>query len=238
MNTRGTLYSICRNMKKIFFHLLENVRTCFSLRYIPWHVLAIISTVVIVETGFDWKYYLLFRNSNLQVYLFPAVVIGGLLPLCIPIILYAYGKVKKNLVYVWSAYAIAEAAFLGSLISSFYKALTGRVQPPHFGELVQDISHGFQFGFFRHGIFWGWPSSHTTIAFAIAVTVCILFQKEKFLRYFALCIALYIGLGVSISIHWFSDFVAGAIVGSVIGVVVGNSFLNIFSEITKSSHDA
>jgi len=36
--------------------------------------------------------------------------------------------------------------------------------------------------------------------------------------------ALYIGVGVSMTIHWFSDFVAGAIVGAVIGITVGNAF--------------
>ena len=40
----------------------------------------------------------------------------------------------------------------------------------------------------------------------------------------AITYALYIGIGVSMTIHWFSDFAAGAIVGSVIGTVVGRSF--------------
>ena len=35
---------------------------------------------------------------------------------------------------------------------------------------------------------------------------------------------LYVGIGVSLTIHWFSDFVAGVIFGSVIGIVVGKSF--------------
>jgi len=36
--------------------------------------------------------------------------------------------------------------------------------------------------------------------------------------------AFYVGVDVSISIHWFSEFVAGAIIGSLIGAVVGKSF--------------
>jgi membrane-associated phospholipid phosphatase len=40
----------------------------------------------------------------------------------------------------------------------------------------------------------------------------------------AILYAFYVGLGVSMTIHWFSDFVAGAIIGSVIGAVVGNGF--------------
>jgi membrane-associated phospholipid phosphatase len=44
----------------------------------------------------------------------------------------------------------------------------------------------------------------------------------------ALAYAGYIGLGVSMTIHWFSDFAAGAILGAVIGVVVGKAFGTTF----------
>jgi F0F1-type ATP synthase assembly protein I len=40
--------------------------------------------------------------------------------------------------------------------------------------------------------------------------------------------AFYIGLGVSVTIHWLSEFVAGAIIGSVIGMTVGRSFKREF----------
>ena len=108
------------------------------------------------------------------------------------------------------------------LISSAYKAITGRAHPAHV--VGADISHVFQFGFLRGGVFWGWPSSHTTIAFAMAVTVFTLFPKQRWLGMAAILYAFYVGIGVSMTIHWFSDFVAGAIIGSVIGVVVGKSF--------------
>ena len=56
--------------------------------------------------------------------------------------------------------------------------------------------------------------------------VCLitLYPKNKMSVFLALLYALYIGLGVSVTIHWFSEFVAGAIIGSVIGTVVGRSF--------------
>lgn len=69
-------------------------------------------------------------------------------------------------------------------------------------------------------------STHTTIAFAMAATLFLLFTKQKFVKYGAILYAICIGLGVSISIHWFSDFVAGAIIGTIIGTVVGKSFRN------------
>jgi membrane-associated phospholipid phosphatase len=96
------------------------------------------------------------------------------------------------------------------------------LHPPR--EMGPDISHVFRFGFLRGGVFWGWPSSHTTIAFAMAVTIFTLLPKQRWAGYLALAYALYVGLGVSVTIHWFSDFVAGAIIGSVIGVIVGRSF--------------
>jgi hypothetical protein len=60
----------------------------------------------------------------------------------------------------------------------------------------------------------------------MAMTVWMLFPKNKIIRFTALVYALYIGIGVSVtSIHWFSEFVAGAIIGSVIGIAVGKSYL-------------
>ena len=58
----------------------------------------------------------------------------------------------------------------------------------------------------------------------MAVTVYMMFPKQRWLRITVILYALYIGLGVSMTIHWFSDFVAGAILGTVIGVVVGKRF--------------
>ena len=104
----------------------------------------------------------------------------------------------------------------------FFKAVTGRVHPAH--SVGADISHVFRFGWMRGGVFWGWPSSHTTIAFAMAVTVFTLCPKQRWLGWMAILNAFYVGLGVSMTIHWFSDFAAGAIIGSVIGAVVGKDF--------------
>ncbi len=102
------------------------------------------------------------------------------------------------------------------------KAMTGRAHPAH--GVGADLSHVFRFGLLRGGVFWGWPSSHTAIAFASAVTVFKLFPRQKWLGYLAISYACYIGLGVSMTIHWFSDFIAGALIGTVAGTVVGTSF--------------
>jgi hypothetical protein len=58
------------------------------------------------------------------------------------------------------------------------------------------------------------------------MSVCLiaLFPKNKILIGVGLVYAFYVGLSVSVSIHWLSEFVAGAIIGSVIGNVVGRCF--------------
>lgn len=43
-------------------------------------------------------------------------------------------------------------------------------------------------------------------------------------------IATYIGIGISVNIHWFSDFAAGAILGSLIGYIVGKTFLFVLKK--------
>ena len=58
----------------------------------------------------------------------------------------------------------------------------------------------------------------------MATTVFTLFPKHRWLGILAILYALYVGVGVSMTIHWFSDFVAGALIGTVVGVVVGTSF--------------
>ena len=209
-------------MKEFFTTLPRNLIGCFTGRRLIWHVVAILLTLILVWSGFDWRWFLATRNPALRSWMWPAVGISGLLPLALPLILFLIGILARNAKFILTGWAVGQAALLGSLVSSAYKAFTGRAHPAH--NVGPDISHVFHFGFLRGGVFWGWPSSHATIAFAMVVTVFTLHPKPRWLGWVAILYAGYVGLGVSMTIHWFSDFVAGAIVGSVIGTVVGKSF--------------
>ena len=220
-------------MTGLFHCLPRNVLGIFTGRKLAWHALAIFLTILIVESDFDWTWYLWTREETLWWLARPAIILGGLLPILgIPSILLA-GWVAKNRAYRTLGWALGQAALLGYVISSSYKAFTGRIPPPFtmrfHGEMpshgpLVDTSHGFQLGFLRGGIFWGWPSGHTTVAFAMTVCLIALWARHKPWCYLLLLYPLYVGLSVSVSIHWFSEFVAGVIIGSVIGTVVGNSF--------------
>jgi membrane-associated phospholipid phosphatase len=187
-------------------------------------VLAVLLTYTFVTTGFDWYWFTHTRGPLLQSWFFPAAIIGGVLPILLPAVLLTVGKYRGNALAWRRGLALAYAVATGWLVSSFYKSFTGRIPPPFRAQTYTDISHQFNFGLLRHGIFWGWPSSHTTIAFAMAVTLWILCPDRPVIKYGALLVAFYIGISVSTDIHWFSEFVAGAIIGSVVGSVVGRTF--------------
>lgn len=208
-------------MFRLFVRSLpRNIVNSFRGRKLFFFLMAIACTYAIVRTGTDWNYLLWVRDPHLNKMFFPAVIIGGFVPVSLPLFFIAAGwlfdSYKTNLV----GWALGQAALIGSITSSFLKALTGRIQPD-LSNLLVDSSHGFQFGFMQHGIFWGWPSSHTTIAFAMAVTLSFLYPRHRHILFYSIIYAFYIGIGVSLSIHWLSEFIAGAFIGTAIGMTVG-----------------
>jgi membrane-associated phospholipid phosphatase len=219
-------------MSELLHRLPRNVITIFSGRNLWWHALAIALTVVIVMSGFDWSYYLSTRGEAFRRPARPAILLGTMLPVPGILALLIIGEIGKNRRVITTAWALGQAALLGYFISCGYKAFTGRIPQPFRGFRMPatsdgsliDTSHGFQFGFLKGGVFWGWPSSHATVAFAMAACLIALYPRNKTVVLFSALYALFIGLGVSVTIHWFSEFVAGAIIGSVIGMVVGGSF--------------
>jgi membrane-associated phospholipid phosphatase len=210
-------------MKQFLSTLPRNIRDCFKGQMMIWHLIAIILTFLLVTSGCDWLYFSSTRNPILRSWMFPAVPIGALVPIALPLFLFAVGSISRSVKTTLIAWTVGQAELIGALVAAAYKAITGRAHPSH--EVGADLSHIFHFGLLRGGVFWGWPSSHTTIAFAMAATISTLFPKQRWLGYLMIAYALYIGIGVSITIHWLSDFSAGAIIGTVVGVVVGKSFL-------------
>lgn len=219
-------------MRDFLNRLSENLVKIFVGRNFFWHLLAIVLTYAIVMAGFDWNFFTQVADSDTLTYFFPALMLGTFLPVLVPVSFFLIWVFAKNRRALMLGMAEAQAVILGVVVSSSYKVFTGRIQPSsHFqsGPLdvsrLIDSSHAFQFGFLRHGIFWGWPSSHTTLAFVMAVTTWYLFPKNKIVRTIVLVYASYVGLGVAVtSIHWFSEAVAGAVIGIVIGAVVGKSY--------------
>lgn len=106
-------------MRGFFHKIFGNLAKIFWGRNLLWHFLAVTLTYIIVNSGFDWRYFLLARNTIFQPILFPAVILGGLVPLTMPFVTLAIGKYRKNLKTINTAYAIGQAALLGFLASDF-----------------------------------------------------------------------------------------------------------------------
>jgi membrane-associated phospholipid phosphatase len=219
-------------MPELLHALPRNIITVFKGRNLFWHALAIILTIVIVMSGGDWAYYRATREEIFFKVAVPAIMLGTFVPVLGILGLWIFGEFRKYRRLISTAWALGQAALLGYAVSCLYKAFTGRLPPPfrgfrmsaaNEGSLV-DSSHGFQFGLLKGGVFWGWPSSHTTVAFAMSACLITLYPKNKRLVFLTSLYALYIGLSVSVTIHWLSEFVAGAIIGGLVGTIVGRSF--------------
>ncbi len=211
--------------------VLRILKNLYTGKNLVWQLIACLLTAILVMSGADWWYFMTFRQTTIGTFFFPAVVFGGLLPFLLPTILITLSWIKKSAQLRRVSFALLWTETFGLGISSFYKIFTGRVQPNLSASApLIDTSHSFHFGFMQNGAFWGWPSSHTTVAFAMAFTLITLFPNNKTLKYLSIVYACYVGLGVSMSIHWISEGVAGAIFGVIIGIAVGNEFVKSLNE--------
>lgn len=215
-------------IRGIFRSLPSNLAASFRGGMLIWHALAITSTYLLVVSGFDWWFFEATRNPFWHWLIMAAGISGFFVPVLVPVGVYIAGEVTRNGNLMKGGVALAQAAIIAWLVTSLYKAFTGRVAPEFLTYTSTiDTSREFHFGLLQNGIFWGWPSSHAAIAFAITAALWTLYprnSKSTIGRYIALLYAFFIAFGAAIGFHWFSDVTAGAILGWTIGIVVGRSF--------------
>jgi hypothetical protein len=120
-------------MPELFHRLPRNVIQIFTGRNLLYHLLAIILTCLIVESGLDWAYYRSTRSELLIGFVRPAIQLGSLIPILATLAILTFGAIIKNRRLITTGSALGQAALLGYLISIFYKAWTGRIPPPFRG---------------------------------------------------------------------------------------------------------
>jgi membrane-associated phospholipid phosphatase len=212
---------------KLFYNFGWNTLHSFTFNYGQNFLIAGLGTYAMVDTGIDWKWNRMAYDHPAVAYAgMPAGLIGAVLPIGLPLGLYLYGRNKGDGELQIAGLAMGQAAILGLGISSAIKAFTGR-RPP--GILDQDpdlndYSGDWAFGFMNRGVFNGWPSGHTAVAFAMAAALAELYPDSIGLKIGAYSYAAFIGAGMSLMAHWASDSVAGALIGYAIGKSVGASF--------------
>jgi len=223
------------SLSNLFYDIDITFINSFTYNYGLNHVVAIAGSYQLVNEGVDWKVYQTSHNHKEILYAgYPGVIVGGILPIALPYYLYRRGLERHDKKLQWTSIALGQAAILGVTISSSYKAITGRQPPEPFeDEKTKDFSNDFKWGFLERGIFDGWPSGHTTVAFAMATTYTNLYPDDEYWRWAAMGYATWMGLSVSVNIHWFSDAFAGAFMGYAIGKSVARSFKKKMTSLEK-----
>src|ERR1035441_5988543 len=194
-------------MREFFYSLPRNFAGCFKGWKIAWHFVAIGLGVVLMTSGFDWLYLSATRSPQLLAWFIPGINVGVWVPLTLPPLLLLAGMVFKRAPITRTGWALAQVALIGFVLTELIKAVTGRPQPPW--SVGPDTSHVFHFGLLRSEIVAGWPSGHTIIAFDMSVALFWLFPKKRWIGAASLLYAFYVGLSVSMTVHWFSDFASG-----------------------------
>jgi membrane-associated phospholipid phosphatase len=210
----------------LFYKFGWNTLHSFTFNYGQNFIISGLGTYAMIKTGIDWEWNRLAYNNQALAYAgMPAGIIGALLPIGLPLGLYLYGRRAENYGYQVAGLAMGQAAILALGITSTIKFFTGR-RPP--GIMDQDsgpdYSGDWAFGIMNRGVFNGWPSSHTAVAFAMAAALTELYPESWGLKIGAYSYAVFIGAGMSLMAHWLSDSVAGALVGYAIGKSVGAGF--------------
>ncbi|NUN99438.1 MAG: phosphatase PAP2 family protein [Saprospiraceae bacterium] len=189
-------------------------------------LLAAGSAVFLMFSGVDWWWarvswqYLFLQYAGI-----PSVFIGIILPVALP--LYFYLNRKNQPRYGLLA-AVSFRAFLWAWgLSTLLKSFTNRVPREPFEDLgTTDFSQQFRFGFLQGNNLWeslieGFPSGHTMTAFAMSYGILPFLTSRKS-KIWAIVYAVYIGLGVSVTVHWLSDAVTGGLTGYMIGYFVAS----------------
>ncbi|GHT56168.1 hypothetical protein AGMMS49982_22820 [Bacteroidia bacterium] len=220
-------------LSKVFYKLGPNVVHSFTYNYGLNYAAAALGTYGLVQSGIDWQWNRLAHNNEWMAYAgTPFGAMGYLVPVAAPVGAYFYGRKHDDMKLQVTGLALAQSAMLGVGISFSIKAFTGRRAPnilehhiyPSRYSGTEDYSRDWAFGFMERGVFSGWPSSHTIVAFAMATTLAELYPDDVWVKRGAFIYAGCVGLGVSSFSHWLSEAFAGALMGYAIGKSVGGSF--------------
>lgn len=205
------------------------------------HLAGIASTAVIVYTNTDYhvhKYF--YEHEGYGKAARPIIRMGSWIPFLIGGSLYAYGKLNPDNEAVGASFAVLQSSLLAFLYNSFLKAVTGRPNPNYsYNDDMKELSKTFRFGFWRGGIFWGWPSGHTSTAMAVVSALTNYYPEKTWLKIAGYSMVAYMMLGVSSlnkgRMHWFSDAVAAALMAYAIGSTVGKFYRDKFIKKTDGN---
>ncbi|MDR3667273.1 MAG: phosphatase PAP2 family protein [Ignavibacteriaceae bacterium] len=212
----------------------NNILNSFKGNNLYFHLAGAASTAILVSSNADYYVQRYFNEheefGNATI---PIIRIATYFPFVIGGSLFAYGKLKKDDEAVGASYAVIQSSIIAFSYNSLLKAITGRPNPDwRHTEDMSDLSKTFRFGFLRGGVYWGWPSGHTSSTMAVVAALTSFYPDKTWLKVVGYSYVAYMVLGVSSvnrgGMHWFSDAIAATLMSYAIGSTVGKYYRSTF----------
>ena len=202
---------------------------------------AVAGTALFIETKLDWKWRnIVYDNPWVSAIGLPGLYIGYTVPVITPFAAYAIGRFIKDERLQITGLALMQSLLLTLAIQSPLKVLTGRSSPKITSVLdhkrgVQTNDFSNEFNWFNFNFIAGWPSGHTATAFSAAATVATIYEDKPLLKTALYAYAFFIGISVTLDVHWLSEAFSGALIGYAIGKTVGKEFKNLLNNIKEKN---
>ena len=151
-----------------------NVVDAFTGWNLALHLGGIAATAVMSPSGADYEIHRFFaEHPDLGAPTDLAVEAGDIMPFLVSGGLLGYGYLLDSPREVGAGWAALQATVLSFGYVTLLKALTGRPPPPEDDPTAdaRELSETWRFGFWRGGVFHGWPSGHTMVAMSLMSSV-------------------------------------------------------------------
>ncbi len=223
-----------------FDNIGENALHTLAFNHGANFAFAGLGTWLFIESGVDWKWRnFAYDHETLANSAYSSVVYAGYaVPSATPVAFYLAGLFRHDEKLQITGLALVQSMAFAAAAQAILKSSTGRSEPYIIGQyhhtrLETQTDFSGEFDWFKTNILDGWPSGHTMSAFAVASTVAQMYHDNICIKIASFSYALLVGIGVSLSVHWASDVVAGALMGYAIGTTVGRSFS---AQVRKTPH--
>lgn len=218
----------------LFGNFGNNIVNSFKGNNLYLHLAGVASTFLIVTTNTDYyvQHYF-YEHEEFSNAASPLIHYAIYIPFVAGGSLYAYGKLNKDDRAVAASFAVFQSSIIALGYNSLLKAITGRPHPDWQDSTdMKSLSKTFRFGFLRGGVWWGWPSGHTSSMMAIVSALTSFYPEKTWLKITGYSLVAYMMFGVSSlhrgGMHWFSDAVAAAFMSYAIGSTVGKYYRSKF----------
>lgn len=228
-NPQDTSARVSDNITKVspFDHLGHNMLLSAFGWPLAFHIMGSSATYILSTNDVDLKVARFAARQNETAYgiaFTPGMMMGTFFPFLVPgyMLFISDNPALNN-----TGAVAAQATAVAFLYNNILKAISGRAHPEA-GNNTGELSRDFDWGLFKRGVFYGWPSGHSMTNAALAMSIASYHRDNPYVvagcGLYAGYVATSMVLGAKGEAHWFSDAVAGVLMGASIGWYIGNTF--------------